>query len=98
MYARAALLLAEANVAAAAGERTATATAFSEALRLLEDQELVIDLGEARLELARALLKFGDSAGARTELERARGIFVRIEARGIVEEIDRELEVAGEAG
>ena len=35
---------------------------------------------------------------ARTELERARGIFVRIEARGIVEEIDRELEVAGEAG
>ena len=98
VYARAALLLAEANVAAAAGERTATATAFSEALRLLEDQELVIDLGEARLELARALLKFGDSAGARTELERARGIFVRIEARGIVEEIDRELEVAGEAG
>jgi tetratricopeptide (TPR) repeat protein len=97
-YARAALLLAEANVAAATDERTAAATAFAEALRLLEEQQLVIDLGEARLELARALRTFGDLTGARTELERARTIFVRTEAHGIVEEIDRELVAVGEAG
>jgi tetratricopeptide (TPR) repeat protein len=97
-YARAALLLAEANVAAATDEQTAAATAFAEALRLLEEQQLIIDLGEARLELARALMRFGDVAGARTELERARGIFVRSEARGIVEEIDRELAAVEEAG
>jgi class 3 adenylate cyclase/tetratricopeptide (TPR) repeat protein len=95
-YARAAFLLAEANVAAATNERTAAATSFSEALRLLEEQQLVIDLGEARLELARALQRFGDLAGARTEFERARVIFVRTEARGIVEEIDRELTALAE--
>jgi tetratricopeptide (TPR) repeat protein len=97
-YARAAFLLAEANVAAASDEPTAAATSFSEALRLLEEQQLVIDLGEARLELAQALRKFGDISGARTELERARGLFVRIEARGIVEEIDSELAAVEEAG
>jgi len=97
-YARAALLIAEANVAAATAESTAAATAFSEALRLLEDQQLLIDLGEARLELARALQKFGDLAGSRTELERARGIFMTSEARGMVDEIDRELEAVKEAG
>jgi class 3 adenylate cyclase/tetratricopeptide (TPR) repeat protein len=97
-YARAALLLAEANVAAATDERTAAATAFAEALRLLEEQQLVMDLGEARLELARALRTFGDLTGARTELERARTIFVRTGAHGVVEGIDRELIAVGEAG
>jgi tetratricopeptide (TPR) repeat protein len=97
-YARAALLIAEANVAAATDESTAAATAFSEALRLLEEQQLLIDLGEARLELARALQKFGDLAGSRTELERARGIFMTSQARGMVDEIDRELEAVKEAG
>src|SRR5919197_2809831 len=82
-YAKAALLLAQANVAAATDERTAAATAFAEALRLYEEQELVMDLGEARLELARALRRFGDLTGARTELERARAIFMRAEARGL---------------
>jgi tetratricopeptide (TPR) repeat protein len=95
-YARAALLLAEANVATASDEPTAAATAFSEALRLLDEQGLVIDLGEARAELAHALVRFGDYAGARTEFERARGIFARVEARGLVDEIDRELEAVAE--
>jgi tetratricopeptide (TPR) repeat protein len=90
-YARAALLLAEAAVATASQEQAAAATAFAEALRLLEEQQLSIDLGEARIELAHALRSFGDYAGARTELERARGLFVRMGARGLTEEIDREL-------
>jgi class 3 adenylate cyclase/tetratricopeptide (TPR) repeat protein len=101
-YARAALAVAEAIVATGAGEATTAATAFSEALRLLEEQQLVIDLGETRVLLARALRSFGDAAGARTELERSRALFAGMEARTLVEEIDRELaelsERAGSAG
>jgi class 3 adenylate cyclase/tetratricopeptide (TPR) repeat protein len=101
LYARAALLLSEARVAAASGEQAAAATAFSEALRLLEEQHLTIDLAEARISLARALRGFGDVVGARTELERARTAFARMGAIGLVEAIDRELptlEGAGRAG
>jgi predicted ATPase/class 3 adenylate cyclase len=90
-YARAALLVAEAIVATGAGEETTAATAFAEALRLLEEQQLVIDLGETRILLARALRTFGDVVGARTELERASVTFARMEARTLVDEIDRGL-------
>jgi class 3 adenylate cyclase/tetratricopeptide (TPR) repeat protein len=101
-YARAALLVAEAIVATSAGEETTAATAFAEALRLLEEQQLVIDLGETRILLARALRSFGDIVGARTELERARATFARMDARMLVDEIDDELaeikEGAGSVG
>jgi class 3 adenylate cyclase/tetratricopeptide (TPR) repeat protein len=92
MYARASLLLAEASVATGSGEPTAAATAFAEALRLLEEQGLMIDVGEARIALARALRAFGEVSSARTEFERARGSFARLGARGLVDTIDRELE------
>jgi class 3 adenylate cyclase/tetratricopeptide (TPR) repeat protein len=90
-YARAAHLVGEAIVATGGGESTTAATAFAEALRLMEEQELVIDVGETRIELARSLRAFGDLGGARAELERARAAFVRMEARAMVEQIDREL-------
>ena len=95
----AALLVAEAIVATAEGEQVAASTAFSEALRLMEAKEFfVIDLGEARIALARALATFGDVGGARTEFERARAAFARMGARGLVDQIDRELaEVAERA-
>jgi thioredoxin-like negative regulator of GroEL len=90
-YARAALLLAEAIVATAGGESTTASTAFSEALRLMEEQELQIDLSEARIELARALAAFGDVGGARTELERARAAASRMGATVLVNQVDHEL-------
>ena len=90
-YARAALLVAEAIVATAGGESTTAATAFAEALRVMEEQQLVIDVSETRIELARALKAFGDLGGARTELERARAAFARMDARAVVEQVDREL-------
>jgi class 3 adenylate cyclase/predicted ATPase len=97
-YARAALLVAQAIVATESGEATAAATAFSEALRLMEEQELQLDLGEARIELARSLRTFGDVMGARTELERARTTFARMDARGVVTQIDHELAELLEGG
>jgi class 3 adenylate cyclase/tetratricopeptide (TPR) repeat protein len=90
-FARASLLLAEATVATATNEVTAAATSFAEALRLIEGLNMTLELGEARFALARALRAFGDLSGARTEFERARAIFARIEATTAVGLIDREL-------
>jgi predicted ATPase/class 3 adenylate cyclase len=90
-FARAALLLAEATVATASNEQTTAATSFSEALRLLEELNMTIELAEARLALARSLRSFGDVTGAQTELERARTIFARVGAATPLAQIDDEL-------
>jgi class 3 adenylate cyclase/tetratricopeptide (TPR) repeat protein len=90
-FARASLLLAEASVATAAKETTAAATSYSEALRLIEELNMTLELAEARFALGRALRGFGNLSGAKTELERARAIFSKIHAKTGVELIDREL-------
>jgi predicted ATPase/class 3 adenylate cyclase len=90
-YARACLLLAEASVATASDESTAAAAAYAEALRVIEELNMPLELGEARFALARSLRAFGDTTGARTEFERARAIFTRIGAMTPRERIAREL-------
>jgi tetratricopeptide (TPR) repeat protein len=102
VYARAAGLLIEASVRTAEGRREPAEESFVEALRLLEEQRLPLDLGEARLAFGRALRRLGDDARAEVELEQAREPLVRMGARGLVDDIDRELatmrEGAGLAG
>jgi predicted ATPase/class 3 adenylate cyclase len=88
---RAYLLLAEAAVATAAGESVTAGTAYAEALRLLEELNFVGDVAEARLALGRALRSFGETTGARTELERARSMFALIGADLRRDAIDAEL-------
>ena len=95
-YARAALRLAEASVAAAEGRRATASAAVDEALRLLEEQQLRTDLGEARIAYARALHRFGHTAEAEAQLERARETFAEMEAEALVAEIDLELRELGE--
>jgi len=89
-YARPAVLLADAIVKTARHEPIAIER-FNDAVRSLEDQQLAVDLGEARIALAWGLRAFGDPARARAELERARETFARMEARGVVDQIDREI-------
>jgi class 3 adenylate cyclase/tetratricopeptide (TPR) repeat protein len=89
--ARSSLLLAEAIVATAADESATAATAFAEALRLIEELGMPLKLGEARMTLGRSLRSFGDLTGARTEFERARAIFVGIGAETRSAAIDAEL-------
>ena len=89
--ARSSLLLAEAIVATAADESATAATAFAEALRLIEELGMPLKLGETRMTLGRSLRSFGDLTGARTELERARAIFVSIGAETRSAAIDAEL-------
>jgi class 3 adenylate cyclase/tetratricopeptide (TPR) repeat protein len=90
-YARSSLLLAEAIVATAAGEQATAATSFAEALRLIEELDIPLDLAKARMTLGHSLHAFGDVGGARAELERARATFVRIGATTRRDAIDREL-------
>ena len=89
-------------IGTAGNEQAASTMSFAEALRLLEEQHLMIDLAEARIALARSLRAFGDASGARTELERARATFARMDARTLLDEIDHDLAVvteeAGRAG
>jgi predicted ATPase len=91
MYARSSLLLAEAIVATAADETSTATTAFAEALRLLDQLGMPLELGDARMALGTTLRSFGDLTGARAELERARAIFVRIGATTRRDRVDAEL-------
>jgi class 3 adenylate cyclase/tetratricopeptide (TPR) repeat protein len=91
LYERAAVLLAEASVLTAEGDASGASSRFVEALSLLEEQHLLIDLSEARIAFARALRRLGDARGALVEFERARAEVERIEARGLLAEVDREL-------
>jgi hypothetical protein len=78
-------------VETALGEGIGATRSFTEATTILEEQHLRTDLGEARIQLARALRQFGDVVAARAELERARNIFAPMEAGGPLAEIEREL-------
>jgi hypothetical protein len=91
-YARSSLLIAEAIVATAADEQATAATAFAEALRLIEELEMPFELAEARMALGTSLARFGDVTGARAELERARAIFGRLGAKTRRDAIETELE------
>jgi tetratricopeptide (TPR) repeat protein len=99
-YAQAALRLAQASVATADGERAGAVARFDEALRLLREQRLLTDLGEARVAFARALRTFGEQVDSRAEFERAREEFAQMDARELVAQIDRELaeEITGADG
>jgi predicted ATPase/class 3 adenylate cyclase len=95
VYARATLLQAQAVVAAAEGRSAEARDALEEALRLLEEQQWPIDVAEVHLALARALVQCGDPSEARRELEQARELSARMEAKGLLAEIETEL--AGKA-
>jgi tetratricopeptide (TPR) repeat protein len=90
-YAQAALYLAEASIATADSEQERAVARFDDALRLLREQRLLTDLGEARIAFARTLRSFGENANAQDELRRAREEFARMDARELVVQIDREL-------
>jgi tetratricopeptide (TPR) repeat protein len=101
-YARAAGLLVSASVATAKGRRIEARDSFAEALRLLDQQRLPLDFGEARLTYGKALRRLGDDSAAESELRGARETLEPLGARGLIDEIDRELgllaEGAGQAG
>lgn len=98
LYARSAVLLAEALVATADGDRDAAVGKFDEALPLLAEQRLITDLAEARIEFAKVLRHFGEVERAGRELRLARESLAGTDARGLLGSIEREvLDVGGDA-
>jgi predicted ATPase/class 3 adenylate cyclase len=91
VYARATLLQAQAVVAAAQGRSAEARKALEEALRLLEEQQWPIDVAEVHMALARALVQCGESSEARRQLEQARELSARMDAKGLLAQIDSEL-------
>jgi tetratricopeptide (TPR) repeat protein len=95
-YSKAAAFLIEARLLSAENRLSAAREYFAAALQLLEEQRLPLDLAEARLAYGRALRQLGDGDGARMELGSAREESARMGARGLVEEVDRELSALSE--
>lgn len=92
LNALAAVAIADAHVATARGSKQVALDCFTEAVGLLAAQESPLQLAETRVAYARALHKFGEEQGARTEFRRARATFERMGARALLAEIDGELE------
>src|SRR5262249_2201478 len=96
-WARAAALLIEASVRTADKDELAVEK-FAQALELIEQQGLPLDLAEARLAYGQALRHLGKTAAARAELAHAREDVERLGARTLVIQIDRELGVPDAEG
>jgi tetratricopeptide (TPR) repeat protein len=90
-YGRIAGTLISASVAAAEGERDVATRCYTTAIEQLVEQQLPVDLGEARLAYARALRRLGEVELARAELEDVREQLAEMGARGLVEQADAEL-------
>jgi tetratricopeptide (TPR) repeat protein len=94
-YGRAAAHLIQASIATAEGSRTAAERHFKEALETLKQHQLLIDLGEARVEYGRALRQLGDERAAQAELADARRVLERLGALHLVDQIDQKLAAPG---
>ena len=90
VYSRAALLLAEASVAAAEGDGDAALSRYPEALLLLEEQHLLIDLAEGHLTFGRTLRRFGRPDEAKAQFGRAYQIAGPMGAQALIAELERE--------
>ena len=94
-YASAVLRLAEASVATAQRESELAAERYAEAVALLEQLDMRIEVSQSRLAFGRALRELGDPAGAREQLELAHEACLAMGAIGLVAEVERELALVG---
>jgi tetratricopeptide (TPR) repeat protein len=91
-YARAALLLARAYVAAARRHSEAL-TLFEQALELLDGLSLPLESSQARLAYADALEALGEPAAAQRQLEEAHAVCTQVGASGLCAQIAARFEV-----
>jgi tetratricopeptide (TPR) repeat protein len=94
-YVEAALKLAEAALATAKREGELVRDRYEEALTVLEQLGMRIDLSQARIAYARALRELGDTEATRAQLELAREAAVEMGATGLAAEAERELALVG---
>jgi tetratricopeptide (TPR) repeat protein len=94
-YVQAAVRLAAAYLATAKRDRTAALASYDEAISLLEQMGLHIDLAQARISYGRALRKLGEPDRARNQLDLAHEACTAVGAIGLVEELEKELALVG---
>jgi class 3 adenylate cyclase/tetratricopeptide (TPR) repeat protein len=92
---RAAVLFAEAILATAVRDGAAAAQRYEEALSVLDELDMRIDVSVGRISFARALRELGEYEHARTQLELAREACLPMGATGLVAEVERELALVG---
>lgn len=85
------VILIEGLAAASLGDELRARGLFDEALALLEAEDGAAGLGEARLDVAWALERFGDRHGASEQLGLARSLYDRMGAAATVTQIDAHL-------
>jgi len=90
-YAVAAVLLSEALVSAGGVDPGGAWNSFAEAMRLMEQQQLWLDLGDAQILHARVLARAGLRLQAEDALEQACALFSQLEADAVVADVEREL-------
>ena len=94
-YARASQLIAAALVLAAEGEPASARRSFMEALGLLTEHQLLIDLAEAQIVFSRFLRGVGEHDDAVAQLASARQTFLQVGAPNPLATLERELAEAG---
>jgi class 3 adenylate cyclase/tetratricopeptide (TPR) repeat protein len=90
-YARATVIVAEAQVAAASGDVRSARALFQDALERLAALHLPVEIAEARVTFGHALRQLGESGASRVELERAHALFTEMGAAGRLAHIEAEL-------
>ncbi|MDQ4030492.1 MAG: hypothetical protein M3168_05565, partial [Actinomycetota bacterium] len=90
-YARASYLITEAILRAAEQDVDAARDRFTEALALLTEQQLLIDLAEAQVAFSRLLRGFGEHGDAVRQLVTARQTFLQVGAPNPLATLEREL-------
>jgi tetratricopeptide (TPR) repeat protein len=94
-YVRAANHMAEAALAKATGDVTTARTRHEDAIAVLEELGLPLELSQARLAYGRTLRDIGEPEAAREQFEAARDACARMGAKGLLLDVERELALFG---
>jgi hypothetical protein len=90
-YVNAAIAMAEAGLLNAIGDLAAAASRYEEAVGILDELGLPLELSQARVAYARILRDMGESAAAREQLDIARVACERMGATGLLVDVDQQL-------
>jgi tetratricopeptide (TPR) repeat protein len=97
-YARAAVYMADAALANGRGDMATSRTRYDEAIAILDELGLPIELSQARISYGRMLRDAGEPEAARAQFEEARAACERMGATGLLAEIEEQLALAAAAG
>ena len=96
-YTQAAFGMAEAAVATANGDLSGAATRYKEAIGLMDELGLSIEMSQAQIAYGRVLRDLGEFDAARMQFQEARQAFDRMGATGLLVDVEQELALIASA-